>query len=436
MEWWIALILILCSLIFLMLLRIPIAFCFLIVNLVAVYLLWGITGPEQLILSFGESVARFVFLPIPLFILMGTVIFHSGLAPKIIDAADKWLGRLPGRLSLLAVTGGTVIATLSGLSMASVVILGTSLVPEMQQRGYKNPMSLGPLLGSGGLAIMIPPSSLAVLLGALGEISVGSLLIAIIIPGLLMAVLYASYILIRCTLQPSIAPIYEVPTMSLTEKIIPTLRYVLPIAVIIFLVVGVIFLGMATPSEAAATGAAGTFILAAIYGKMNWKIIKKAIHDALEASAMVLMILVGASAFSQVLAFSEATSGLVKFATGLPLSPMAMFVFMQLIVVILGMFLEPGSLMMVCIPLFMPIVRALGINDIWFAVATLLSIEMGMTTPPIGLNLFVMKGVAPHGTTMGDIYRAGIPFLGCDVAVMVLIIVFPSLAIWLPGLMR
>ncbi|MBW1800913.1 MAG: TRAP transporter large permease subunit [Deltaproteobacteria bacterium] len=436
MEWWIALLLILGSLIFLMLLRIPIAFCFLIVNLVAVYLLWGITGPEQLILSFGESVARFVFLPIPLFILMGTVIFHSGLAPMIIDAADKWLGRLPGRLSLLAVTGGTVIATLSGLSMASVVILGTSLVPEMQKRGYKAPMSLGPLLGSGGLAIMIPPSSLAVLLGALGEISVGSILIAIIFPGLLMAVLYASYILIRCTLQPSIAPIYEVPTMSMAERIIPTLRYVLPIAVIIFLVVGVIFLGMATPSEAAATGAAGTFILAAIYGKMNWKIIKKAIHDALEASAMVLMILVGANAFSQVLAFSEASSGLVKFATGLPLSPMAMFVFMQLIVVILGMFLEPGSLMMVCIPLFMPIVRALGINDIWFAVATLLSIEMGMTTPPIGLNLFVMKGVAPSGTTMGSIYRAGIPFLGCDVAAMVLILVFPSLALWLPGLMR
>lgn len=435
MEWWIALLLILASLIFLMTLRIPIAFCFLLVILVAVFLLWGITGPEQLILSFSASLGRFVFLPIPLFILMGTVIFHSGLAPLIIDAADRWLGRLPGRLSLLAVVGGTVLSTLSGLSMASVVILGESLMPEMENRGYKKPMSMGPLLGSGGLAIMIPPSSLAVLLGAIGEISIGRILIAIIVPGLLMAALYASYIIIRCTLQPSVAPAYKVPPMPILQKVIPTVRHILPTGLIIFLVVGVIFLGIATPAEASATGALGTFILAALYGRLKWKVVKNAVTDALRNSVMVLMILVGANAFSQVLAFTGATSGLVKFALGLPVSPIMMFILMQVIVLILGMFLEPGALIMVSIPLFMPIVHAMGINDIWFAVATLLSVEMGMTTPPIGMNLFVMKGVAPAGTTMGEIYRAGFPFLGCDLIAMAFIIVFPSFALWLPGLM-
>jgi len=412
-----------------------VAFCFLLVNLVAAWLFWGISGPDQLILSIRQSVVTFGLLPLPLFILMGTVMFHSGIAPLMIDAVDRWLGALPGRLALLAVLGGTLLSTLSGASIASVAILGSSLVPEMEKRGYKSSMSLGPILGSGGLAIMIPPSGLAVLLGSIGEISIGKILIAIVIPGLLMALFYGAYIIVRCALQPHLAPPYVTPPISLMQKIIPTVRYVLPIGIVIFCVVGVIFLGMATPTEAAATGVLGSFILAALYGKLSFKVTKKATTDGVWTSVMVLMIILGAKGFSEVLAFSGASSGLVEYALGLPVPPIFVFILMQICVLIMGMFLSPGAILMVCLPLFMPIVRSLNFSEIWFAAVTLLNIEMAMTTPPFGLNLFVMKGAAPKYTSMVDIYTSALPFLFCDVVVIALMIIFPSITLWLPRVM-
>ncbi len=436
MEWWLALLLILGSLIILMASRMPVAFCFVLVSLVASFLFWGEAGLRQLFLSLSDSVATFLLLPLPLFVLMGTVMFHSGIAPLMIDAIDKWLGRLPGRLSLLAVGGGTLLSTLTGSSASSVAILGSSLVPEMEKRGYKKPMTLGPILGSGGLAVMIPPSGLAILLGVIGEIDIGKILIGIIIPGILMAVLYAGYIIVRCGLQPSIAPAYKVAHIPILEKIIPTVRYVLPIGFIVFLVVGVIFLGIATPTEAAATGVMGTFVLAALYGRLNWKIAKESIADGLLTAAMLLMILAGATSFSQILAFSGASSGMVKFAMGLPLAPIAIVIIMQVVVLIMGMFMNPGAIMLITLPLFMPVIQNFGFNEVWFGVIFLLNIEMATTSPPFGMSLFVMKGVAPRGTTMGDIFRAALPFLYCDLVAMALIIAFPAIALWLPNVMR
>jgi tripartite ATP-independent transporter DctM subunit len=434
-EWLSALAFIVGGLLFLMALRMPVAFCFLLVNLVVGSFFWGSLGPEQVIDSIRHSVSTFTLLPIPLFVLMGTVMFRSGLAPLMIDAIAKWLGRLPGRLGLLAVGAGTVFATLSGSSMASAAMLGSALIPEMTKQGYKKPMTLGPILGSGGLAIMIPPSGLAVLLGAIAEISIGQILIAIIIPGLLMAFLYAIYIVARCFLQPELAPAYDVTDLSLMEKVVPTVRYVLPLGFIIFLVVGLIFLGVATPSEAAATGAIGTYLLAAAYRRLNWQLLKTSVTDCVQISGMTLMILAGARGYSQILAFSGATSSLAEFAMELPVAPIILFLLMQVTVMIMGMFISSGSIFMITLPLFMPIIRSLGINEIWFAVVTLINIEMSATTPPFGMVLFVMKGVAPPGTTMGEIYKAGLPFLGCDLIAMSLIIGFPGLALFLPGLM-
>ena len=200
-------------------------------------------GPKQLILSMFQSLTTFTLLPLPLFILMGDVMFHSGLAPFMIDAVDKWLGRLPGRLSLLAVGAGVLFATLTGASMASATMLGSTLLPEMEKRGYKKTMALGPILGSGGLAVMIPPSGLAVLMCALGGFSIGKTLIAIIIPGVMMAALYALYIIIRCARDPSLAPAYEVQAIPLSEKIISSAKYILPMGFVIFMVIGVMLLG-------------------------------------------------------------------------------------------------------------------------------------------------------------------------------------------------
>ncbi|GAG99364.1 unnamed protein product, partial [marine sediment metagenome] len=261
----------------LMMLGLPVAFGFLVVAFIGIFILSGEPGLEKLTSSFVRSVASFSLLPLPLFVLMGEVMFHSGIAPKMMYALDSWLGRLPGRLALLAVGSGTLLATLTGNNMASVAIMGSVLIPDMEKRGYKKPMTLGPILGSGGLAILIPPSGLAVLVGAIGEVSIGKILIGIIIPGLLLALLYAAYIIVRCWLQPSMALPYEVSHVSLRDKMVDTVKYILPLGFIIFMVVGVIFLGVATPTEAAASGAFGTFILAAIYKRLNWQTVKKAL---------------------------------------------------------------------------------------------------------------------------------------------------------------
>ncbi len=435
MEWWIVLLIILGSLMLLMIVGTPVAFCFIFITLIGAFIFWrGEIGLQQLGLHLFISVANFSFMPIPLFILMGEVLFHSGIGPNMIDALDKFLGRLPGRLGLLAVGTGTVLSTLTGSSLSSTAILGSVLVPEMERRGYAKSMSLGPVLGSGGLAIMIPPSALAVFLGAVAEISIRGILMAIIIPGLLMALFYALYIIIRCWLQPSIAAPYKVKPSTLTEKLVAFARHILPTGVIVFLVIGVIFLGVASPTEAAATGALGMFLLAAAYRRLGWNVIKKAFISSMEISGMLFLIMATARAYSQILVFSGASGGLIQFALDLPVAPILIMAGVMAIVLILGMFIPASATIMVVVPLAIPIVLSLGFDPVWFAVLMMLGIEMGATTPPFGAILFVMKGVGPPGTKIEDCYRAALPFLGGDLIVMILLFVFPLIALWLPGI--
>jgi tripartite ATP-independent transporter DctM subunit len=320
--------------------------------------------------------------------------------------------------------------------MAGCAMLGSVLVPEMEKRGYKKPMSIGPILGSGGLAIMIPPSALGVLLASLSRISVGGILVAIIIPGLVMAALYSGYIIVRSLLQPGLAPPYDFEPTPLREKIVLTCKYVLPLGAIIFLVIGLMFLGIATPTESAALGALGCFVLVFIYNGWDWKAMSNSISSALKITVMMFMIMTGAMAFSQILAFTGASSGLVELATTMNLPPIMIVVFMQLVLLFMGTFMEPLTIMMVTLPVYMPIIKTLGYNPLWFGTIMLLNMEMATTTPPFGLVLFVMKGVSPKNTTMGDIYKAGFPFLVCDAIAMILIMVFPSLALYLPSLME
>jgi len=248
MEWYLALLLILGSLIVVMFLGMPVAFSFMLVNFIGVFLFWGgVAGLERLFASMARSISIFTLIPIPLFIMLGLVMFRSGMTASMIEALDKWVGRLPGRLSLLSVAGGTLLGALCGDSMGSVAIMGTVMLPEMDKKKYKKPMKLGPVLCTGTLALMIPPSTLGVVLGSLARISIGKILIAIIFPGLILSALYATYIITRCRLQPSLAPLYEVPPVPILQRVIPILRDVLPLMLIVFLVTGVIFLGRATP---------------------------------------------------------------------------------------------------------------------------------------------------------------------------------------------
>jgi len=436
LEWWLALLLLFFGFFILLLIGMPVAFAFLLVNIVGVFSFWGgAIGLNQLVLSIDTSVSSFALLPVPMFILMGEVMFQSGVGFQMMDVLDKWMGRIPGRLALISVAAGTMFATLSGAAMGSVALLGSVLTPEMEKRGYKKPMSLGPVLGSGGLAIMIPPTALGVILATLGEFSVGRLLIAIVVPGLMMALSFTLYIVVRCKLQPSLAPPYDVTPTPLLQKIVAFVAYVLPLGSIFFLVVGLIFFGVASPTEAAAVGALGCFMLAAVYGKLSWQVVKKSVTQALAIIVMIFMIFTGSTAFSQILAYTGSSEGLTRLAIGLPLAPLGLLMLMQLVLLILGMFIEQVSIMMITVPIFMPIVRSMGWDPIWFGAIMLLNMEMATISPPFGLSLFVMKGVAPRDTTMGDIYRAAIPFLLLNLVVMALLMLFPQVVLWLPGMM-
>lgn len=425
------------GMLFLMATGMPIALGFFTIVLVGAYVFFGGTaGLEQIILSIYSTLTTFMILPIPLFVLMGELMVHSGIAVNVIDVLGKWMGRIPGRLALLTVAAGTILSTLTGASMASTAVLGSVLVPEMEKRGYKKRMILGPILGSGGLAMMIPPSAMAIILCSIGEISIGKTLMAIILPGLMMACLYAAYIILACLIKPSLAPSYEVTKPPLREKLVGLVVYVLPTGIIVFLVIGLILLGVATPSESAASGTFGMVVLVLLYKRLTWNVVKKSILGTLNVTGMVFLIIASANAFSQILSFSGATHGLTDFATHLPLPPIIMVITMQIVILILGGFMDPVCILMITLPIFVPFIESLGFDTVWFATLVILNIEMAMVSPPFGLCLFVMKGVTSKDTSMTDIYMSVFPFLACDAIVMALIIAIPQVALWLPGLMR
>jgi tripartite ATP-independent transporter DctM subunit len=416
----------------LMALGLPVAFAFIAANLIgALVFLGGGRGIAQLINNSSSALTNFALVPVPLFLLMGELFFHTGLAARVFDAIDKLLGRVPARLSFVTVAGGTAFAALSGSSMASTALLGSLMVPEMARRGYSRVMSIGPILGVGGLAMLIPPSALAVLLGTLARIDVGQLLIAGVIPGLILAGLYALLLLVLVRVAPRLAPAYDVPPVGWRTRLRLVVTDILPMGLVVFLVIGLILLGWATPSEAAAFGAAGVLLLAAAFRCLTWPALVRAVAGALKVTVMAFMIVLGSATFSQILAFSGASSGMLAWATGFDLQPLTMLLVMFGVLLLLGMFMDQLSMMLITVPIFFPLAQTLGFDLIWFGVIVLLALEISFTTPPFGLLLFVMRGVAPPGTTMADIYTSAAPFMACALLLVALLIWQPQIALFL-----
>lgn len=436
MENWVPLLIAIFSLLsILFLLGVPVAFSFLFTNMVFAFIFWGGAAFSQMILGIYRSIAMFSLVPLPLFILMGEIIFLYEMALNMMDTLDKWIGRIPGRLSLMAVAGGVLFSTLSGSSMASTAMLGQTLLPEMEKKGYKPQMTLGPIMGSGCLAGMMPLSALGIITATLAQISVGDFLITIIGPGLLMAVIYALYIIIRAVLQPDLAPRYDVEKVPLTTKIWLAIKYILPLTSIIIAIIAIITTGVATPSEAAAVGALICFILAFAYKGVRIDILKKAVVVTLKVTVMMFIILSGATGFSEILAYTGATQNLVEIVTHLNLPPMGILIVMQLVLIVLGTFLESLAIMMITIPIYMPIIKTLGFDPFWFCAIFLINMELATISPPYGLVLFTMKGVAPHHT-MTDVFKASIPFNILDAFALALVMAFPQIALFLPHLMK
>ncbi len=435
MEWYEALGLLVGSIMFLMAMGMPVALAFLAANILGAWVfMGGDRGVVALLNNGWGALTKFALVPIPLFLLMGEIFFHTGLGGRMFTAIDRLLGKLPGRLSYVTVLGGTGFSTLSGSSMGSTALLGSLMVPEMTKRGYKKHMSIGPILGTGGLAIIIPPSALAVLLATLAQIDVGALLIAGIIPGLILAALYIATIYLQTRMDPSAAPAYDVPPQSAGEKIRLLMTDVVPMIGLMVAIVVMMINGIVTPSEAAAFGALGVLILAVAYRCLTWEALKASVRGALRVTLMAYLIVFGSATFSQLLAFSGASRGLINWATGFDLDPIYMLLVMFAVLLILGMFMEQISMMLLTVPIFFPLAISLGFDPIWFGLIMLLALEISFTTPPFGLLLFVMKGVAPSDTTMREIYLSAIPFIICSLLLVAMLIVFPPLATWLPGL--
>ena len=415
----------------------PVAIAFLAINtLGAIIFMGGLVGVDQLVANATDAVTSFALVPVPLFLIMGELLFQTGLAIRVFDALDKCLGGIRGRLSYLTVAGGTIFATLSGSSMANTAMLGSTLMPDMLRRGYKQHIIMGPILATGGLAMIIPPSSLAVLLASLARIDVGALLIAGMIPGLLLAVMFVVMIRIQIMIDPDAAPGYDATRAPLSEMLWVLARDVLPMGLVVFSVVGMILLGWANPTESAAFGAVSVLLLAAVYRKLTWAAIVRSLRGTLSVSVMMLVIIIGSTTFSQLLAFSGASAGLISWATSFEVSSYVMLTAMFLVLVLLGMFMDQLSIMMLTLPIFMPLVVLYEFDPVWFGVVMLLALELSLATPPFGLLLFVMVGVSPPGTTVGQVARAALPYIGCTLLLVVLLTIFPQIALWLPNLSR
>ncbi|TAK84131.1 MAG: TRAP transporter large permease [Betaproteobacteria bacterium] len=437
MAWPVALASLLGALLAMMALGIPVVFAFFGVNILgAIIFLGGDAGLVQLLRNVSSSVSNFSLVPIPLFVFMGEVMYHTGMAQRAIDAIDRLIYKIPGRLSIVAIVGGTIFAALSGSTMANTAMLGSTLLPEMQRRGYDRTIAMGPILGTGGIAMLIPPSGLAVLLASLAKIPIADLLIAGIIPGLIFAALFFGYIVVRCTLDPRLAPAEDRPREPLARRMVPFLVYVLPLMLIFVVVVGSILGGVATPSESAALGGVASVVAAVGYRRLTWQSFATSILETAKISAMIFFIASASLTFSQILAFSGATQGLLEELRALNLGPTALIAGMLLVLLFMGCFLDQLSMMLITLPFFMPLAQALGLDLVWFGILLLLVLEISFTTPPFGMLLFVMKGVAPPDTTMRDIIVAATPFVLLELLGLVLMFLYPPLVTWLPALIQ
>src|SRR3954470_13061082 len=396
----------------LLLLGLPVAFTFIGVNIVgAAIWLGGEPGLQQLARNSVVSITSFSLTPIPLFVLMGEVLFHTGIAVKVIDGVERLIAEVPGRLAVVAVVAATILSAISGSTIATTAMLGSLMVPVMLARGYHPTMATGPVMAIGAVDMLIPPSALTVLLGSFSGISISKLLIGGVMPGLILSVAFVAYIVIRVSITPSLAPRTALTVYHGWARLLPFVQYVIPLVSIFVIVVISMSAGWATPTESAAIGAFATMAMAVIYRALTLKNLFAALRGTVAISTIILFIILGATTFAQILSFSGASNGLVGQLLGLGLPPMAIVSGMMAMLIFLGIFVDQVSMMLITLPIFMPIVQRIGIDPVWFGVMFLICMQLGLLLPPHGLLLMTMRGVTPPQVTMAHIFVAVIPYV-------------------------
>jgi len=421
-------------LILLIVLAVPIAVSSAVVGFVGCVVLLGIKpalGVMYLIPV--DKVATYALSVIPLFILMGVLALYGGIGHELYTACVRWLGRLPGGLAMATTAANALFGACSGSSLAAAATFSKLSIPEMARYNYNPRLSTGVIAASGTLAAMIPPSGMMVIFCTFADVSLGKILVAGVIPGILSAFIYMMSIYIRSRLDPKLGPVV-IEKVSLKEKLL-ALRYLMATVIAFAVLLGGIYLGIFSPTEGGAAGAFVIFLIVLFRRRLSWRNFMLSLKETVTTSAMIFFIIVGAMVFAQFLAVSRLPNFFIDMVISRAVHPLLVVVMILLIYVFLGTFLDAVAMMALTLPILFPLIESLGINGVWFGIMVIKMTEIALITPPLGLNVYVVKGLAPEGTLLEDIFMGIFPFLLMDVLTLALIFIFPQIALWLPGTM-
>lgn len=415
---------------------VPIYLGFLLLNGIGIWYFFGNSGVGLLVNSVVDSLTSLNMTTIPLFVLMGEILFRSGAVEVVFDAVNQMIGRIRGRLYVFTVILSTIFGALCGSAVAVVAMLGRSVLPTMVRRGYDPQLSASVIQGGASLAPIIPPSLLAVVIGSLANVSISDLLIAGILPGLMLAGLFVVYVYWRIARDPTLAPVEEAGPRPRLADVLRATVSLLPFTLIIASVMGLMLLGIATPSESAATGVVGALLAAACYRKLDLRMLRDAVASSVRISGVILIIVSTAVLFGQLLAFTGATTDLVQAVTGLPVHPLVMFFLLMLIPFVLCMFIDQFAFMLLAIPLYAPIVAAMGFDPIWFWTQFSINMTLASLTPPFGYTLFALRAAAPEHLNIQQVFAASWPIVATVICGMAIMTAAPQIITFLPGLLK
>lgn len=421
------------ALVLLLVLGVPIAFALLGVSTLGILHVWGYKGLLALFnTAYGEGTS-FLLLAIPLFVFMANVLKYSGLADELYEMVYIWMGRVRGGLAMGTVIICAIFAAMAGISSVATVSMGLIALPSMLDRKYDKVMAVGCINAGGALGILIPPSIIMILYGSMAEVSVGQLFAGGILPGIILTLIFVTYIGVRCYLNRDLGPAVE-ERYSWRKKLASLKGVVLPMG-LVCLVLGVIYTGVATPTEAAGVGAGGAILTAAAHRRLRWTYLRQATVETLQLTVMIFWIIIGAVTFTHFLAYAGIQNMIQEWVLSLEVNRWVIMLTIQGIFFILGMFLDPAGIILLTTPIFVPIVTHLGFDPLWFGILFTINMEMAYITPPFGFNLFILKGVVPSEISMADIYRSVGPFVLLQALCLGIVMLWPELALYLPSLM-
>ena len=433
------------SMLILVALRVPIAFGMATVGFVGMILAVGWRPGREFDFDRGfdaawgymsfepfSFIANFPIVAVPLFLLMGYVAYHAGFTRDIYYAARVWLSRLHGGLAMASVAGCAMFAAVSGSSLATAAAMGKLAVPEMLRYNYDKGLAAGVVAASGTLGSLIPPSILMILYGIFTEESIGQLLLAGLIPGIISAGIYMGMVYVRCRINPELGPRAE--TVAWKDRVI-ALKGTWSIIALFLIVMGGIYLGIVTPTEAAAAGAAGAFILGFLAKRLNRANTWASLVETVRQCANIFALVLGAKMFVGFIALTGIANLITTWASGLDVPPLMVIMTLSLVFIVLGTFMDPLGLMLVTLPVVTPVVSDLGYDLVWFGVIMIKFLEIGLITPPVGLNCFILKGVVGDSIRLETIFKGILWFLAMDVVTLAVLITWPEISLWLPTLM-